>query len=68
MSRTIPTKMHRLVTDTLRDSGLSWRIDIGKKHRKLYIEGKLALVFSHGAHQQHDLNQIKSIIRRHQCS
>lgn len=68
MSRVNNTKMHRLIGEALEKTGLRWHIHSGKKHRKLFIEGRLAMVFSHGAQQNHDFGQIRSIVRRHQCS
>lgn len=67
MSRVRTTKIHRLITRALASSGLDYRIDTtGKKHRKLYIEGRMVMVFSHGACGSKDIGLLNSFIRRAQ--
>jgi hypothetical protein len=62
-ARRIP-KNQREIERLLDDAGITYRIDSGQKHRKLYVAGELALVFSHGAHSSNDLRQINSLINR----
>lgn len=58
------SKNQRDIEKLLRASGLPYRIDSGQKHRKLYICEKMALVFSHGAHNSNDLQHIMSLIHQ----
>ena len=62
MSRT--PLLQRLIFKALDDAGLNYHVEIGKKHRKLYVEGKMVFVYSHGANVSKDIHQIKSLIRR----
>ena len=64
MSRAAPTRYQRLIEKDLKRAGLAYRIECGPKHRKLFIEGVLATVFSHGANAGGDILNIKSHIRR----
>lgn len=57
-------RVHREIKAALIKSGLSWLISPGKKHFKLYIEGRVALVFGTSPHR--DIDKIKSAIRRAQ--
>lgn len=58
------TRFQRLIDKELKGTGLEYRFECGPKHRKLFIEGKMVLVFSHGANAQGDILNIKSHIRR----
>ena len=60
------TRVQRLIDKMLRDTGLDYHFKCGPRHRKLYIEGQMVLVFSHGAEANSDLNDVRSIIRRAQ--
>lgn len=64
MSKTRITHLHRLIAAELQADGLDYRVEIGKKHRKLYVEGKMVMVFSHGACARKDIDKVKSLVRR----
>lgn len=67
MSKTIKNRMHREIEALLKDSGLCWRIDLGKKHRKVFIEDKMVGVFSNCKSHTDigPVSNILNIIRRH---
>lgn len=59
------TRIQRLIQDALKATPLDWSIDgHGAKHRKLYIEGKMVMVFSHGEGDSRDIERVRSFIRR----
>lgn len=59
------TRIQRLIQAALRETPLSWSIDgHGRKHRKLYIEGRMVMVFSHGEGDSRDIERVRSFIRR----
>jgi hypothetical protein len=66
MSKMLPTRIQRLIEKAIKDAPvkLEYRFENGPKHRKLFIEGKLVMVFSHGAKETADLARIRSFIRR----
>ena len=64
MSKTRVTQLQRLISAALDKAGLACRVEIGKKHRKLYVEGKMVMVFSHGACPRKDIDKVKSLVRR----
>ena len=66
MSKTRVTQLQRLIAAALDNAGLAYRVEIGKKHRKLYVEGKMVMVFSHGACARKDIDKVKSLVRRAQ--
>lgn len=57
-------KLQRDVVSLLRKTNFSYRVEIGKKHKKLFVEGKLVMVFSHGASAEKDVGHLKTILRR----
>lgn len=64
MSKMRVTRIQRLIERELEGTGLEHRVECGPKHRKLYIEGAMVMVFSHGANESADVNRIRSFIRR----
>lgn len=67
MSRMRKSRVYRTIEKELKRSGLRWQIIPGSKHHKVYIEGELVNVFSHGHVHDHDGDAvIRSIIRKRQ--
>lgn len=66
MSKTRVPHLQRLISAELTAAGLEHHVEIGKKHRKLYVEGKMVMVFSHGACARKDIDKVKSLVRRAQ--
>lgn len=66
MSKTLPTRIQRLIEKEIRKAPvkLVYHFENGPKHRKLYIEGKMVMVFSHGANENADIARIRSFVRR----
>ena len=66
MSKMLPTRIQRLIEKEIRKAPakLDYYFENGPKHRKLYIEGKMVMVFSHGANESADIARIRSFIRR----
>lgn len=64
MSKFRITNFQRVLQNLLRDTDLDWRIENGKKHRKLYIEEEMVMVFSHGPCTHNDMDRVRSFIRR----
>lgn len=66
MSKTRVPQLQRLIGAALDAAGIDYHVEIGKKHRKLYVGGKMVMVFSHGACARKDIDKVKSLIRRRQ--
>ena len=68
MSKMLPTRIQRLIEKEIKKSPvkLDYRFENGPKHRKLFIEGKMVMVFSHGACARKDIDKVKSLVRRKQ--
>ncbi|PZQ95173.1 MAG: hypothetical protein DI533_20190 [Cereibacter sphaeroides] len=66
MSKMLPTRIQRLIEKEIRKAPvkLVYHFENGPKHRKLYIEGKMVMVFSHGANENADIARIRSFVRR----
>lgn len=66
MSKMLPTRIQRLIEKEIKKSPvkLDYRFENGPKHRKLFIEGKMVMVFSHGANENADIARIRSFVRR----
>lgn len=59
------TGFQRQIEREFAGTGLDYRIGAtGKKHRKVYIDNRMVMVFSHGACCSRDLRLVKSIIRK----
>lgn len=54
----IPTRIHSALIET----GLPWTIENGKKHQKIYLQGILVGVLSHGSHYDDGWVAIKNIV------
>lgn len=65
MSKMLPTRIQRLIEKEIRKAPvkLVYHFENGPKHRKLYIEGKMVMVFSHGANENADIARIRSFVR-----
>lgn len=60
------TRAQRIIGKMLQESGLEYHFKCGPRHRKLYIEGTMVFVFSHGSQANNDLDHVRSYIRRAQ--
>lgn len=60
-----PNRAEREIVAAVKSAGLECSVETRSKHRALYVEGKLAMVFSHGANAgNRDMGHVASIIRR----
>jgi len=66
MSQIRPTRFQRRIQRALDEAGLEWNIVSGKKHRKLYVGGRMIMVFSQGTAESRDIERVRSFIRRAQ--
>lgn len=64
MSQMRPTRVQRSIQRALDEAGLDWNIVSGKKHRKLYVGGRMIMVFSQGTAENRDIERVRSFIRR----
>jgi len=62
------SRLHRMITKALEATALSWEVERGKKHDKLYIEGQMVMVFSRSPTTNRDIGKLNSLIRRAQES
>lgn len=64
MSQVRVTRFQRRIQRVLDEAGLDWSIVSGKKHRKLYVGGRMIMVFSQGTAESRDIERVRSFIRR----
>lgn len=66
MSKTKANNCERYIARLLKKTSLTWSVDTVGKHRKLYIEGEMVLVFSQGPTKAFDMGRLRNLIRRKQ--
>ncbi len=66
MSKMRTTRIQKLIEKEILKAPvvLAYRFENGPKHRKLFIEGKMVMVFSHGPNENADIARIRSFVRR----
>lgn len=64
MSKGRTPQLERRIAALLEAAGLPFRVENGKKHRKLYVADRMVMVFSHGACARKDIDKVKSLVRR----
>lgn len=58
-------KCDRVIEGVMRSCcTLPWKIDYGPKHKKLYIDGQMVQVWSHGANARLDEKALKRTIKK----
>lgn len=58
-------KCDRVIEGVMRECcTLPWKIDYGPKHKKLYIDGQMVQVWSHGANARLDEKALKRTIKK----
>lgn len=55
-------KLPREITVALDATGLDWGIDLGSKHYKIRVAGRLAGVYPKGKHSAHDKRAILNTV------
>jgi hypothetical protein len=56
--------MDQLILAALEECGVDWRIENGKKHRKLIVGRRLAGVLPHGHHSEVDRRSVLNTVRQ----
>lgn len=55
-------KEHREIERVLRKAGVNYRIETGTRHRKLYVNDRMVLVFSNGTKLRQNDDRLRAII------